>query len=77
MMLDKAGVFMASGGLGCDRQWTDSSDIPYSACMRTSHDKDQPCSDDHMDWHFSRMKLAHRSGGKQVRVLGEDQDKST
>ena len=61
---DEAGVFMASGGMECDENWSDSSDIPYAACMRTSHDKDEPCSDKHMDWHFSR--LAHQSDDVRV-----------
>ena len=66
MLLDTAGVFIASGGLECDD--TDPKTIPYSACMRTTNDEDDDCSDQHLDWHFSHGAtgdLAHGSGGSK------------
>lgn len=50
LLLDKAGVFMASGG--GESQCHTSKPIPYEACVRTERDWNRPCSDAQVDFHW-------------------------
>mmetsp|Transcript_24881 Transcript_24881/g.47094 ORF Transcript_24881/g.47094 Transcript_24881/m.47094 type:complete len:740 (+) Transcript_24881:106-2325(+) len=67
LMLDKAGVFMATGNIKCNQK----SKLPSEACARTPNDADSDCSDNHLD--FDIKDLPHLvADQKKVCYANED-----
>jgi len=64
MLIEKAGVFMATGGRECDGLHGEAGEQPFpppEACTRTEHDRLGACSDPNLDYRYF-TEQAHREG---------------
>ena len=77
MLLEKAGVFMATGRVECEKLCGDHQIPkvpPREACERHMGDKSSPCSNNHMDFHVDvKMGQDFVSGQKTVWALPSHQ----
>jgi hypothetical protein len=62
MLMEKAGVFMATGGRDCDHLHGEAGEAPFpppEACTRTEHDSVGACSDPNLDFRFAESVHDH------------------